>query len=125
MATKNIEMYSQKQYELDEIKDRIVSHFDQLMRDVVSLKQVVVRELGESNTLLLVFEKRCTHYIRFVPISYAVCLMIQLSEFQGYQSADIIASGGRGILPPNYNEEDLANLGIAALKNVGFIGKDI
>ena len=125
MASKNIEMFSEKQYELDEIKDRVVAHFDQLTRDVVSLKQVVVRELGESNTLLLVFEKQYTHFIRLTPITYAVCLMIQLSEFQGYQSADIIASGGRGIFPPNYSEEDLADLGIAALKNVGFIGRDI
>lgn len=125
MASKKIEMFSEKQYELDEIKDRIVAHFDQLTRDVVSLKQVVVRELGESNTLLLIFEKRYTMRIRFVPIRYRVCLIIQLSEFQGYQSADILASGGIGIFTPNYNEEDLANLGIAALKNVGFIGKGI
>lgn len=94
MASKRTEMYAKKQCELGEIKNGIIAYFDQLESDVVRFKESILRELGESNTLLPVFEKRYPARNRYV-----VGLLILLCEFQGYQSADIIATGGMGFFP--------------------------
>ena len=46
-----------------------------------------------------------------------------LSEYQGYQSADIIATGGKENFFSFGAEGDFAKLGEDALKNLGFQGK--
>ena len=115
MATKNTEMYSQKQYELEQIKDGIIAYFEQHKKEVADFKQAIRRELDEAKTMLLIFER---YYFRN---KENVTLVIQLAEFQGYQSADIFATGGRG-----YSAEDmLVDFGIEALKSLGFSGKNI
>ena len=115
MATKNIEMYSQKQYELEQIKDGIISYFEQHKKEVAVFRQAIRRELGEAKTMLLIFER---YYFRN---EENVTLAIQLAEFRGYQSADVIATGGRGYA----GENRLVDFGIEALKSLGFDGKDI
>lgn len=46
-----------------------------------------------------------------------------LSEYQGYQSADIIATGGKEAFFSFGAEGDFAKFGEDALKNLGFQGK--
>ena len=46
-----------------------------------------------------------------------------LSEYHGYQSADIIATGGKEAFFSFGAEADFSKLGVDALKNLGFQGK--
>ena len=128
MATENVAMYSKKQYELEQIKDGIIAYFDRSKQDPISLKQAIVHPLAEGKTLLLVFEKAFIH-ISLLPRPqthrYRVCLVIQLTEFDGQQHADIIASGGIEGISPIHPEQLLTDAGEIALKNLGFVAKNI
>ena len=117
MASKKIEMYSEKKYELEELKNRIKGELDKCMLADVEFKAETFRELGETKTLLLVYEK---WYMRTG--SYA-SLIIMLSEYQGYQSADIIATGGKEVYFSFGAEGDFVKGGEEALRNLGFQGK--
>ena len=113
MASKKITMYAEKQYELEEIK----AEFDKHIFSDVEFKDEILRELGETKSLLLIFER---WYMRTG--SYA-SLVILLSEFQGYQSADIIATGGKDDFFSLGAEGNFAKLGEDALRNLGFKSK--
>ena len=120
MATKNIEMYSEKQYELEEIKDRIIAYFEKHKNEVAHFRQAIKRDLGEAKTMLLIFER---YYYR---AEEGVSLIIQLSEFHSYQSADIFGTGGQRVFGvSSYSEDSLVDFGIEALKSLGFEGKNI
>lgn len=114
MASKKVEMYAKKRYELDEIKNKIKEEFD---KRKFEFKDEIIRELGDTKTLLLIFEN---FFLRTG--SYA-SLVIMLSEYQGYQSADIIATGGKKVFFSFGAESDFAKFGEDALKNLGFQGK--
>ncbi len=120
MATKNIEMYSQKQYELEEIKDGIIAYFEQHKREVADFRQAIQRDLGEAKTMLLIFETYS------IGRKECVSLIIQLSELQHFQSADIFGTGGKRVFGVSaYSEDSLVDFGIEALKSLGFDGKNI
>ena len=89
MASKKVEMYAKKRYELDEIKNKIKEEFDKRKFSDVEFKDEIIRELGDTKTLLLIFENW------FLRTGSYASLVIMLSEYQGYQSADIIATGGK------------------------------
>lgn len=89
MASKKVEMYAKKRYELDEIKTKIKEEFDKRKFSDVEFKDEIIRELGDTKTLLLIFENW------FLRTGSYASLVIMLSEYQGYQSADIIATGGK------------------------------
>ena len=128
MATKNIEMYSQKQYELEQIKDGIIAYFDRTKQDPISLKTAIGHLWDGGKTLLLVFEKPFTH-ISLLPRPrthrYTVCLVIQLTEYDGKQYANIIASGGIEGFSPLNTETLMADDGVLALRSMSFVEKDI
>ena len=119
MATKNIEMYSEKQYELEEIKDRIITYFERHKKEVAHFRQAIKRDLGEAKTMLLIFETYS------VGREECTSLIIQLSEFQNFQGADIFATGGYRFLGISCGEDSLVDFGIEALKSLGFAGKNI
>ena len=128
MATKNIEMYSRKQYELEEIKDRIIAYFDRTKQDPIALKQEIGHLCGSGKTLLLVFEKAFTHIVllpRPTTHRYTVCLVIQLTEFDEKQYAHIIASGGMDAFLPHHSETLVADDGALALRSIGFAASEI
>ena len=77
MASKKVEMYAKKRYELDEIKNKIKEEFDKHKFSDVEFKDEIIRELGDTKTLLLIFEILRTG-------SYA-SLVIMLSEYQDYR----------------------------------------
>ena len=114
MASKKVEMYAKKRYELDEIKNKIKEEFD---KRKFEFKDEIIRELGDTKTLLLIFENW------FLRTGSYASLVIMLSEYQGYQSADIIATGGKKALFSFGAESDFAKFGEDALKNLGFQGK--
>ena len=114
MASKKVEMYAKKRYELDEIKNKIKEEFD---KRNVEFKDEIIRELGDTKTLLLIFENW------FLRTGSYAGLVIMLTEYQGYQSADIIATGGKENFFSFGAESDFAKLGEDALKNLGFQGK--
>ena len=116
MASKKITMYAEKKYELEEIKDGIKAEFDKQSLNI-EFKDEILRELGEAKTLLLIYER---WYLRTG--SYA-SLVIMLSEFRGYQSADIISTGGRDDFISWGAESDFAKWGEEALRNLGFASK--
>ena len=117
MASKRIEMYTQKQYELEEMKDRLQMAFGKHKLLDMELKAEIFRELGETKTLLLVYENWF-----FRTGSYA-SLLILLSEFRGYQSADVMATGGKENFCSWGAEADFVEVGEKALENLGFRGK--
>ena len=117
MASKKIELYTKKQYELEEIKDRIKEEFDKHLFSEVEFKDEILRELGDTKTLLLIYEKW------FLRTGSYASLVIMLSEYQGYQSADIIATGGKEAFFSLGAEGDFSKHGEDALKRLGFQGK--
>lgn len=117
MASKKIEMYSKKQYELEEIKNKIKEEFDNHKFSDVEFKDKIIRELGDTKTLLLIYENW------FLRTGSYASLVIMLSEYHGYQSADIIATGGKEAFFSFGAEADFSKLGVYALKNLGFQGK--
>ena len=117
MASKKVEMYAKKRYELDEIKNKIKEEFDKRKFSDVEFKDEIIRELGDTKTLLLIFENW------FLRTGSYASLVIMLSEYQGYQSADIIATGGKEAFFSFGAEGDFAKFGEDALKNLGFQGK--
>ena len=117
MASRTITMYSEKHLELEEIKEGMKSEFYRKKLDVEFVKEIS-RELGETKTLLLIFER---YYLRTE--SYA-SLVILLSEYKGYQSADVISTGGRDDFVSWGAESNFAKLGEDALRTLGFLSKD-
>lgn len=83
----------------------------------MEFKDEIIRELGDTKTLLLIFENL------FLRTGSYASLVIMLSEYQGYQSADIIATGGKKAFFSFGAESDFAKFGEDALKNLGFQGK--
>ena len=116
MASRTITMYSEKHLELEEIKEGMKSEFYRKKFDVEFVKEIS-RELGETKTLLLIFER---YYLRTE--SYA-SLMILLSEYKGYQSADITSTGGKETFFSWGAEENFATWGEEVLRNLGFLNK--
>ncbi len=114
MATKKITLYSEKQYSLKAIRNRIKTEFDKHPLFNIEFKDEFFHELGETETLLLIFE--CFF---FRTRSYA-SLVIMLSEFQGNQTADVISTGGKDELCSWGVESNFLNCGTKALKNIGF-----
>ena len=114
MASKKVEMQAKKQYELYEIESKIKTEFDNHMFSNIEFKDMILREFGETKTLLLIYEN---YFIRTG--SYA-SLVIMLSEYQDYQCADIIATGGKEVFFSFGAESDFANYGVSALKKLGF-----
>jgi hypothetical protein len=120
MATKNVAMYSKKQYELEQIKDGIIAYFEQHKKEVADFRQAIRRELGEAKTMLLIFETYS------IGRQECVSLIIQLSELQHFQSADIFGTGGARVFGVSaYSEDTLVDFGIEALKSLGFEGKNV
>lgn len=117
MASKKVEMYAKKRYELDEIKNKIKEEFDKRKFSDVEFKDEIIRELGDTKTLLLIFENW------FLRTGSYASLVIMLSEYQGYQSADIIATGGKEAFFSFGAEGDFAKFGEDALEKLGFQGK--
>ena len=117
MASKKIEMYSEKKFELEEIRDRIKAECNKHMFTDVEFVDEIYRELGDTKTLLLIYER---WYLRTG--SYA-SLVIMLSEFKGYQSADIISTGGRDDFISWGAEGNFAKWGEETLRNIGFLSK--
>lgn len=111
MASKKISMLSEKQYELEDLKKLIIR---KCQDRGIDFEGEVLRELGETKTLLLIFER---YYYRNG--SYA-SLSILLSEFRGCQSADIISSGGKETLTSWGAEENFAKTGETVLGFLGF-----
>lgn len=120
MATKNVAMYSEKQYELEQIKDGIIAYFEQHKKEVADFRQAIKRDLGEAQTMLLIFETYS------IGRQECVSLIIQLSELQHFQSADIFGTGGKRVFGVSaYSEDTLVDFGIEALKSLGFEGKNV
>lgn len=117
MASKKIAMYTEKKYALEEIKNGIKAEFNKHMFSDVEFVDEIFRELGETKTLILIYER---WYIRTG--SYA-SLVIMLSEYQGYQSADMIATGGKEKFFSFGAEADFVKCGEDALRKLGFQGK--
>ena len=53
MASKKVEMYAKKRYELDEIKNKIKEEFDKRKFSDVEFKDEIIRELGDTKTLIM------------------------------------------------------------------------
>ena len=113
MASRNITMYAEKRYELEEIKSRISEEFDK-RKSRIEFSKEILRELGDAKTLLLIYEK---YFFRTE--SYAG-LVIMLSEHKGYQSVDIIATGGKEFLFSWGAEDNLSQIGKEVLQDLGF-----
>ena len=77
MASKKVEMYAKKRYELDEIKNKIKEEFDKRKFSDVEFKDEIIRELGDTKKLLLIFENW------FLRTGSYASLVIMLSEYRG------------------------------------------
>ena len=78
MASKKIEMYSKKQYELEEIKNKIKEEFDNHKFSDVEFKDEIIRELGDTKTLLLIWCSVKKKYKLNVNFFHNIILNLQL-----------------------------------------------
>ena len=111
MASKMITMYAEKKYELSEIREEMKRNLE------AEFGGEAEHELGETKTLLLIWER---WYIRTG--SYA-SVSVLLTEFRGYQCADIISSGGKDDFFSWGAEENFAKCAEDVLRELGFSGK--
>lgn len=118
MARRERTMYSEKRFEPEELKTKLLDEFRNDLCPDLRLQENVFWELGDVKTMLLVFEK---WYWRIK--SYA-SLVILISEYQKYQGADIIVTSTTRGLDDLGVEEHLAGMAAAALKNLGFLVKN-
>lgn len=101
-------MYAEKQWELAEMKDRLMEEFQNSSYPNPAFQHQVLWELGETKTLLLIFEER-VHRGRS---HESVNMVILLTEYQNYQGADLIVTHGY--------TDDMVKMGVQALQNLGF-----
>lgn len=121
MPRRESTMYAKKQYELEDLKTKLLKVFHDGLCPDIKLKETVFYELGETKTALLMFEK---WYYRPREGTY-VTLVILLTEYRGYQGADLIATCGEKGLSNFWGvEDDLASFGVQAMKTLGFLSKD-
>ena len=113
MASQKIVMYSEKKYEIEELKDLIKNEIIELCSDI-EFKQDVFHMMGEGKVLMMIFEK---WYIR--NSSYA-SLVILISEYNNVHCADIISTGGKEVLFSLGAEDHFVNMGVEVLQNLGF-----
>ena len=102
-------MYAEKRYELAEMKSKLMEEFEKCQYTGINFKHQVLWELGETKTLLLIFEKWIYLGRRN---SEAVNVVILLTEYQGYQGADLIFTH-------KYTDQ-LVEAVVQAMKNLGF-----
>ena len=102
-------MYAEKRYEPAEIKAKLMEEFENSPCTGITFQHQVLWELGEAKTLLLIFEKRI-HLGR--SNSEAVNVVILLTEYQGYQGADLIFT--------HQYTDQLVDAVVRAMKNLGF-----
>ncbi len=101
-------MYAEKRYELAQMKDRLMAEFQNSPYPNPAFQHQVFWELGETKTLLLIFEQH-VHRGRF---HEAVNTVILLTEYQNFQGADLIVTRGY--------TDDMVDMGVQALRNLGF-----
>ena len=101
-------MYAQKRYELAQMKDRLMEAFQNSPHSNPAFKHQVFWELGETKTLLLIFEER-VHQGRS---HESVNTVILLTEHQGYQGADLIFT--------HQYTDRLVETVVRAMKELGF-----
>ena len=114
MASRKISMFSEKKFELEELQEKIKEEFSKLFLSDIEFKEAILRELGDTKTLLLIFEK---WYLR--TSSYA-SLVIMVSDYKGYQCADVISTGGKENFISLGAEENFLKCGEDVLLKLGF-----
>ena len=114
MASKIISLYTKKSYELEELQEKIDERMKTNSLWGAELKDGTLRYLGETKTLLLIYEKW------FMRTGSFASLVIMLSEFNGSQCADIISTGGKVDLFSYGAEDNFVNVGADVLKELGF-----
>lgn len=115
MASKGIQLYAEKKYELEELTELIKPG----MRKGLSAEFVdqVSYELGETKVVLMTFE--CW----FLRTSSYASLSILLTEYGNCQGAYIVSSGGKEVLFSFGAEDRFVREGETVLKDLGFSGK--
>ena len=113
MLSNKTTMYSEKKYEIEELKGLIKTHILKIDDDI-KCKEDVYHVLGDGKTLLMIFEK---WYMRTG--SYT-SLVILLSEYHDVQCADVVATGGKEGFFSLGSESDFENIGIEVLQDLGF-----
>ena len=102
-------MYAEKRYELENIKSKLIEAFENSQCTDIQFKHHVFWELGETKTMLLIFEKWVCHGRGH---GEAVNMVILLTEYHGCQGADLIFTH-------RYTDQ-FAEAGVQAMKNLGF-----
>ena len=102
MRSHKITMYAEKIYELEEIKRALKDGLNEKQILNTELKGEVIREIGEARTMMLVFDRYLVMH------KESVSLSILLTEYRGYQGADIILAGHRGIVTDDSFSDSVA-----------------
>ena len=113
MLSKKTTMYSEKKYEIEELKELIKAHIIKMSEDI-KFKEEVYHVLGDGQTCLMIFEK---WYLRTG--SYT-SLVVLLYEFHDVHCADIMGTGGKEAFFSLGAESDFENIGIEVLQDLGF-----
>lgn len=115
MGHNKISMFTKKVYEFEQLRDKIKEEFDKNHIFIeVEFKDEILREIKDVKILLLIYEKW------FARTSSYASLTIMISESEGYQYADLIASGGRDDFFSYGVERDFSKSGENVLKILGF-----
>lgn len=115
MASKQVQLYSEKKYRMEELRERLKERMKESLG--AELADAVSYELGETSVLLMTFE--CW----FLRTGSYASLSILLTEYQGCQGAYVISSGGKELLFSLGAEARFADEAKAILEELGFCGK--
>lgn len=112
MASKGIQLYAEKKYELEELREEIKAKMKKGLG--AELADQVSYQLGETKVLLMTFE--CW----FLRTGSYAGLSVLLSEYQGFQGAYAVSSGGKEIMFSLGAETRFADEAKAILEELGF-----
>lgn len=115
MASKGIQLYAEKKYQLEELSELIKPGMKKGLG--AQFVDQVEYELGETKVILMTFE--CWF---FRTSSYA-SLSILLTEYGGCQGAYTVSSGGKEIFFSLGAEDRFVREAETVLKDLGFSGK--
>lgn len=115
MASKGVQLYAKKKYELEVLCEAIQSKMKKGLG--AELANQVSYQLGETKVLLMTYE--CW----FLRTGSYASLSVLLTEYQGFQGAYAVSSGGKEIMFSLGAETRFADEAKAVLEELGFEGR--
>lgn len=119
MKNKKITMFSEKRYELEELRNDIVEETNRRPLMSIEFRNEIYRNHGNVKMLTLVFDRYSMR------IEGYATLIVSFSEHEGNQFVDLVAAGGKEIIFDLGVEKDFLCWAFNYLSKYGFKEQEI